>query len=186
MALLIKRYPNRKLYNTHTKEYISLEQLTDLVRQGVEIRVVDQLHGEDQTAITLSQILLQQEKRQSGFLPIPLLTILVQTGGDALEAIRRLIARSFDLDRHTEAEIKRRINRLVADGDLSSEEGERLVNRMQSEKLREDGAPSLIDRWLELYLTERGFATRADYAQLVADIQRLADEVERLRQNHQA
>lgn len=89
---LIKRYPNRKLYNTETKQYITLEGVASLIREGEEVQVLDHATGEDLTTLTLTQIIFEQEKKQSGFLPQNVLTGLVQAGGDTLGALRRTLA----------------------------------------------------------------------------------------------
>jgi polyhydroxyalkanoate synthesis repressor PhaR len=89
---VIKRYPNRKLYDTEAKQYVTLEAIAALIRQGEEIQVVDHTTGEDLTAITLSQIIFEQEKKLSGFLPQAVLTGLIQAGGDTLSALRRTLA----------------------------------------------------------------------------------------------
>ena len=60
---LIKKYANRKLYDTRTSSYITLEGIAGLVRDGHEIRVVDRETGQDLTQVTLSQIVLSEEKR---------------------------------------------------------------------------------------------------------------------------
>ena len=60
---LIKKYANRKLYDTRTSKYITLEGIADLVREGHEIKVVDRGTGQDLTQVTLSQIVLSEEKR---------------------------------------------------------------------------------------------------------------------------
>jgi polyhydroxyalkanoate synthesis repressor PhaR len=60
---LIKKYANRKLYDTHTSRYITLEGIAQLVREGHEIRVVDRDNGHDLTQLTLSQVVLSEEKR---------------------------------------------------------------------------------------------------------------------------
>ncbi|MEA2629771.1 MAG: hypothetical protein QOJ10_2231 [Chloroflexota bacterium] len=60
---LIKKYANRKLYDTRTSSYITLEGIADLVRDGHEIKVVDRETGQDLTQVTLSQIVLSEEKR---------------------------------------------------------------------------------------------------------------------------
>jgi uncharacterized ubiquitin-like protein YukD len=60
---LIKKYANRKLYDTRTSSYITLEGIADLVRDGHEIKVVDRESGQDLTQVTLSQIVLSEEKR---------------------------------------------------------------------------------------------------------------------------
>ena len=60
---LIKKYANRKLYDTRTSRYITLDQIAQLVRDGHEIKVVDRGNGGDLTQVTLSQIVLSEEKR---------------------------------------------------------------------------------------------------------------------------
>jgi hypothetical protein len=60
---LIKKYANRKLYDTRTSSYITLEGIAGLVRDGHEIKVVDRDSGQDLTQVTLSQIVLSEEKR---------------------------------------------------------------------------------------------------------------------------
>jgi polyhydroxyalkanoate synthesis repressor PhaR len=73
---LIKKYANRKLYDTRTSRYITLEKIAELVRDGHEIRVVDRDNGHDLTQVTLSQIVLSQEKRGPAR--------LVDAGGDVI------------------------------------------------------------------------------------------------------
>lgn len=60
---IIKKYANRKLYDTRTSSYITLEGIAELVRDGHEIKVVDRETGQDLTQVTLSQIVLSEEKR---------------------------------------------------------------------------------------------------------------------------
>src|SRR5256712_12367142 len=60
---LIKKYANRKLYDTRTSRYITLDGIAELVREGHEIKVVDRDNGNDLTQVTLSQIVLSEEKR---------------------------------------------------------------------------------------------------------------------------
>lgn len=60
---LIKKYANRKLYDTRTSRYITLEGIAQLVRDGHEVAVVDRDNGKDLTPVTLSQIVLSEEKR---------------------------------------------------------------------------------------------------------------------------
>jgi polyhydroxyalkanoate synthesis repressor PhaR len=60
---LIKKYANRKLYDTRTSRYVTLEGIAELVREGHEIKVVDRETGQDLTQVILSQIVLSEEKR---------------------------------------------------------------------------------------------------------------------------
>ena len=66
-ALLIKRYSNRKLYNTRESRYITLDELADLIKAGTNVRVVDNDSTEDLTSVTLSQILLARSFRFDGY-----------------------------------------------------------------------------------------------------------------------
>jgi len=85
----IKRYQNRKLYNTETKKYITLRGIADLIQQGVEIQVRDHSTGEDITALTLTQIILDQERAQSGLLSNSYLTGLIRMGSVRFSAIQK-------------------------------------------------------------------------------------------------
>jgi len=81
----IKRYPNRKLYDTGESRYITLEEIATFLRSGGEVRVVDSRSGEDITAVTLAQVLVGEEKRSRPVLPGQRLMSLLQTGGDYLK-----------------------------------------------------------------------------------------------------
>lgn len=62
-ARLIKRYANRKLYDTHESKYVTLQQVAELVREGVDVRILDNASKEDLTNVTLAQIIYEEEKR---------------------------------------------------------------------------------------------------------------------------
>jgi len=91
MAILIKRYANRKLYNTDTSRYITLKGIAKLLDEGDEVRVVDNETGEDITQIALSQILVDN-KRSKEDPSDTLLSQILSRGGDALYgAIRKSV-----------------------------------------------------------------------------------------------
>jgi polyhydroxyalkanoate synthesis repressor PhaR len=97
---LIKKYANRKLYDTRTSRYITLEGISELVRDGHEIKVVDRNNGHDLTQVTLSQIVLSQEKRSPGE--------VIQEGGQTLlDYVRKTLNVPSDLRHQME---KRREN----------------------------------------------------------------------------
>ena len=89
MPTLIKRYANRKLYNTSTSRYITLKGIAEMLDANEEVRVVDNETGEDITKVALSQILVDSERSNAGT-PNGLLSQILGKGGDALyEALRR-------------------------------------------------------------------------------------------------
>lgn len=85
MPRRIKRYDNRKLYDTETSEYVSLSDIADLVRSGETVEVVDNATGEDITAQTLTQIILEEGKSGHHVLPTELLHDLLRRSGEALD-----------------------------------------------------------------------------------------------------
>lgn len=91
MAILIKRYANRKLYNTDTSRYITLKGIAALLDEGDEVRVIDNETGEDITQVALSQILVDN-KRAHEDPSDTLLSQILSRGGDALYgAIRKSV-----------------------------------------------------------------------------------------------
>ena len=96
MAILIKRYANRKLYNTETSRYITLKGVGELLDRGEEVRVVDNETGEDITQVALSQILVDNKRARE----VPsdtLLSQILSRGGDAVySAIRKSVDEASD------------------------------------------------------------------------------------------
>ncbi len=85
MPRTIKRYANRKLYDTAQSCYVTLEEISELVRTGEEVEIIDNNSHEDLTAVTLAQILFEAEKRKKKTLPLSTLRQLIQSGGELLE-----------------------------------------------------------------------------------------------------
>jgi polyhydroxyalkanoate synthesis repressor PhaR len=83
MAILIKRYANRKLYNTETSRYITLKGIAKLLDEGESVQVVDKETGEDITQVALSQILVGNERAKENPSDT-LITQILSRGGDAL------------------------------------------------------------------------------------------------------
>jgi polyhydroxyalkanoate synthesis repressor PhaR len=177
---LIKRYPNRKLYNTETKSYITLETIADLIRQGQEVQVVDHTSGEDLTALTFSQIIFEQEKKQSGFVPKTVLTGLIQAGGDTLNNLRRTLASPLDLLRQVEEEIDRRIQALIKGGELTKDEALRLRDKLLAAERRPDEIDSITETRLAELLAERDLPTRDDLDRLHRQLDALTEMVDNL------
>jgi polyhydroxyalkanoate synthesis repressor PhaR len=104
MIRLIKRYESRKLYDTEESRYVSLEEIAAWVRQGQEVRVVDNATGADVTSQTLTQVILEEGRRGTSLLPSELLHELVRLGERAVhsgveqvqQGVDRLMQASID------------------------------------------------------------------------------------------
>jgi polyhydroxyalkanoate synthesis repressor PhaR len=101
---LIKKYANRKLYDTRTSRYITLEGIAQLVRDGHEIKVVDRDDGRDLTQVTLSQVVLEEEKRGPGR--------LVDAGGEMLhdrgQALLDYVRKTLNVPADLRSQVERR------------------------------------------------------------------------------
>jgi polyhydroxyalkanoate synthesis repressor PhaR len=83
LDVLVKKYGNRRLYDTARSRYITLEDLAKLVRNGEDVRVVDAKSGDDLTNATLAQIIIEG-RGAARLLPVPLLVQLIRLGDNAL------------------------------------------------------------------------------------------------------
>ena len=84
--VIIKKYANRRLYNTGTSAYVTLDSLAAMVRAGEDFRVVDAKSGDDLTRSVLTQIIFEQENRGETMLPIPFLRRLIGMYGDNMQS----------------------------------------------------------------------------------------------------
>ena len=88
---IIKRYANRKLYDTEHSRYVTLDQISEMIRHGDDVKIVDNKTKEDLTTVTLAQIIFEEEKKQRSFLPLGAMRNIIQSGGEWFaEAQRRV------------------------------------------------------------------------------------------------
>jgi polyhydroxyalkanoate synthesis repressor PhaR len=88
---IIKRYANRKLYDTEHSRYVTLDQISEMIRKGDDVKIVDNKTKEDLTTVTLAQIIFEEEKKQRSFLPLNAMRNIIQSGGEWFaEAQRRV------------------------------------------------------------------------------------------------
>jgi polyhydroxyalkanoate synthesis repressor PhaR len=83
--LVIKKYENRRLYNTRTSEYINQDQVAQLVRDGYDLHVVDAVSGQDITRLILAQIVLDDAKTPDSVFPLDLLRQMIIASGKATQ-----------------------------------------------------------------------------------------------------
>jgi polyhydroxyalkanoate synthesis repressor PhaR len=81
----IKKYANRRLYNTGTSTYVTLEDLAEMVKNGEDFTVIDAKSGEDITRNVLTQIIFEQENKGQNLLPITFLRQLIRFYGDSIQ-----------------------------------------------------------------------------------------------------
>ena len=85
--VIIKKYANRRLYNTETSSYITLEHIAQMTREGRHFQVFDARSGEDITRSVLTQIVMEEESGGQTMLPVPFLRQLISMYGDSMQSM---------------------------------------------------------------------------------------------------
>jgi len=107
--ILIKKYPNRRLYDTEKSQYVSLNDVADMVRQDCHVEVMEAKTEEDVTAFVLTQILLEEAKKNNTLLPVPFLHLIIQSGENIVteifekylqQTVRNYLAYKESVDEH--------------------------------------------------------------------------------------
>lgn len=195
MPTIIKRYPNRKLYNTETKRYITLEGIATLIKQSNEVQVLDHTTGEDLTSLTLTQIIFEQEKKRGGFLPKSVLTGLIQGGGERIGSLRRTLGMPLDLLRHVDDEIERRMKEMITQGEVAREEGLRMLEKLLSygplgRSAEDNGTvaapPGDMEEAVRSLLEERDVPSRSEIQNLLDQLDDLASKLDLIEQEESA
>jgi polyhydroxyalkanoate synthesis repressor PhaR len=169
-AVIIKKYANRRLYDTARSAYITLDDLATMVRDGREFRVVDAKSDDDITHSVLTQIIMEEENRGSTLLPVNFLRQLIGMYGDNMQgAVPQYLEASMAAFRKNQAQF-----RSVVEGALGSNPLAELAKRNMEMFTQAAGA---------LIPTRPGDKARdGEIAALKAEIAALKDEVASLRQ----
>ncbi len=82
--VLLKKYANRRLYDTEKSVYVTLSQVSDMIKEGRQVTVIDAKTEEDVTAFALTQIIMEEAKNKNSLLPVPLLHLIIEYGETVL------------------------------------------------------------------------------------------------------
>lgn len=187
----IKRYPNRKLYDTVSRKYVTLQAIAELVRQGEAVQVVDTQSGKDVTQPTLSKIVLDN-KAGDQVISSSLLTDIIQKSRDSLSGFFR---RSLDAGRGitswVEDEVERSVKGLVKMGKLRLNEADALKKELSTrikKKVSESEASieERISSAVEMALHAFRLPTQKDLSTLREKIDELTERIDSLTGNGHA
>ena len=111
--LLIKRYASRRLYNTETSDYVTLDDIAGFIRDGREVQIVDLKSGDDLTRQYLLQIIAEHESRGENVLPVDVLNDLVRSymGGGA-SVVPQFLQASFEMLRDGQSKVMENVTAL--------------------------------------------------------------------------
>jgi polyhydroxyalkanoate synthesis repressor PhaR len=134
---IIKRYTNRKLYDTVESRYVTLDEIAEMIKQGAEVRIVDNRSKDDLTSVTLAQIIFEEEKKQNQ-MPLSVLREIIRRPGETLQGfIQKEVSPRVASFRE---EAEQRIDKLLR----RDEDGSDLIK--SSQKALEDWQRRMDDR----------------------------------------
>lgn len=130
---IIKKYANRKLYDTHAKKHISRDKLAELIKKGEEVTVIDNRTGEDITVSIVSQLIgLDNPDTDKAVSPRLLMQLLRKGSGTVTDYAKKYVSLWQGAFNMAEDEIDKLVGRLVKSKELSKDEGSRLKNEIIS------------------------------------------------------
>jgi len=111
--LLVKRYASRRLYNTETSDYVTLDDIARVIRSGREVKIVDLKSGDDLTRQYLLQIIAEHESKGESVLPIAVLTDLVRSyTTSAQSVVPHFLTAAFDMMRQSQTQMMQNMGRM--------------------------------------------------------------------------
>jgi len=170
---IIKRYSNRKLYDTKDSKYVTLLQIADMVRGGEEVQIIDNNTKDDLTEITLAQIIYEEQKAHSRNVPLQTLKELIHARTEKVLADLR----------------EGPIGRLIPGGKAGDEKPPEPAPAAKEKEKERESKPTLVDQAKEKFeevqhtLDERVKAILATFRplqQLQQEVRRLNERIEEL------
>jgi polyhydroxyalkanoate synthesis repressor PhaR len=128
---VIKRYTNRKLYDTVESRYVTLDEIAEMIKGGAEVKIIDNRTKEDLTSVTLAQIIFEEEKKTSK-MSLKTLRDLIRHGGEMAQQI--VEGTQAELRGRVEAVrqiAEQRVQNLISRGQLTSDRAKELVTSSQ-------------------------------------------------------
>jgi polyhydroxyalkanoate synthesis repressor PhaR len=168
MGRLVKRYGNRKLYDTSESRYVTLEEIARWVKAGEDVRILENDTGEDLTAVTFAQIILEEERRKSGLLSLRVLREIIQHGENALQGLAATVDRGMEVIRTAPERAGRRVQELVQVSDKLGQ-----LQRLVDETMRRS-----VERVTALPAFQR------EMRRIERSVRALEARIARLRSNH--
>jgi len=178
----IKRYANRKLYDATDKKYITLDQISKLIKSGEEITVVDNKTGKDLTAATVSQIFARDKKGKTDDVASGIVVQLLRKGPGTLVDYGKKYVSLWDRAlTMADEEIDKLVDRLVREKELTKSEGSKFKREIsgRADELR-NWIGEKIDERINEVLNIMNLATKEQAVDLTAKIEALTKKVNKL------
>lgn len=179
---LIKRYSNRKLYDTLAKSYITLESIAHLVLQDEKIQIIENDTGEDITAVILSQIIAERTRKNQAYSP-SLLIELIKKGSGSMYGYARKIGQIIGEKAYSvEEEIEQKVKKLVSkEEEMPRKEIPQILEKPYLSKIEEQ-----IETAMEKVLSKVNIPSKKEITNLTDMVNYLAERIQILEQKNPA
>ncbi len=180
MTRIIKRYANRKLYDTESSHYVGLQDILKLVRDGEDIEVVDSRTGEDLTSVTFSQAMAEEEKAEGSGLPLDVLKELIQRGSESVDEIMRVSRlASKGAVQMAEEGASKYYGKLVDRGEMSEDEARGYIRSLsKSVTKRRRSIESRIDKRIKTYVKAMELPSRSDFDKIAEKMDSIVEKLD--------
>ena len=184
---LIKKYANRKLYDTKDKRYLTMDRLAELIKSGAEVSIVDKETGDDLTSSIVSQLLAREDADNDRAVPSSVLMQLLRKGRGTLFGYgKKYVSLWQSALTMSKDEIEKLVNSLVKDKEISESEGKNLKKEIM-------GFANNLKAWIieniDLQVSEglkrMNLSSRDQVSQLTRRVDALARKVEELEEQNQ-
>jgi len=178
----IRKYANRKMYDRTDKRYITMAQLSKLIKSGEEVSIVDNTTGEDLTSSIVSQLIGREKKdKDRGVSPRVLMQLLRKGGGTLSDYAKKYTSLWQNAFTMAEDEVDKLVNGLVKDKELSRSEGRNLKKEIvgHTNSLKSWISDS-IDKRISEVLGVMNLSTKDRVNELAARVDSLAKKIEKL------
>ena len=177
----IKKYANRKLYDTVDKQYISLESLSRLIKDGEAVEIIDNTSGEDITSAVVSQLLAKEQKEKEEVPSSILIGLLRKGSGTVSDYAKKSASLWKTALASAEDEIDKVFKTLVKDKDLSSAEASRLRKEIAGYLTSSrKWVTQQVDHRLKDALGAMNLASKEEVAELTRKVESLTGKIEQL------
>ena len=180
--VIIKKYANRRLYNTETSSYITLDHLAAMTREGRDFKVIDAKTEDDITHNVLTQIIMEEESRGQTMLPVNFLRQLISLYGDSMQAmVPGYLDASMDSFRRNHEQFKTAVEGAFANSpfaEIAKRNMQMFEAATQAFKPGQPGAPDTAPEAPSAAAPEA--SANDDVSALKAELARLQDKIEKL------
>jgi polyhydroxyalkanoate synthesis repressor PhaR len=179
--VIIKKYANRRLYNTETSSYITLDHLAVMTREGRDFKVVDAKTDEDITHNVLTQIIMEEEARGTSMLPVNFLRQLISLYGDSMQAmVPGYLEASMDSFRRNQEQFKSAVEGAFANSPFAEIAKRNMAMFEAAAEAFKPGAAGVGGVAAPTTAKPAAAEGGDDVAALKAELARLQDKIEKL------